>query len=68
MVARAIKEPCRSVHIPKAVLATLSPAAKKRGLNAETLVYLLIDRIAEDGIVDAVLDDAGHDYHTGVAA
>lgn len=68
MVALSHSEPCRTVHLPKALLARLAPAAKRRGLAVETLVFLLIDKIAEDGIADAVLDDAGHDYHSGAAA
>lgn len=53
----ATLEPCRTVHIPKELLKRLSPEAKRRGMCAETLVYLLVEKIAEDGLVEAVLDD-----------
>lgn len=53
----ATKEPCRSVHIPVSVLKRLAAPAKQRGVSPELLAYLLLDRIAEDDLVPAIMDD-----------
>ncbi|MBB4465470.1 MULTISPECIES: hypothetical protein [Rhizobium] len=40
----------------------LRPAALKRNLSVDALIVLLIEKIAEDRLVDAVLDDAKVSY------
>jgi hypothetical protein len=48
---------CRSVLVPLGVLQRLAPAARTRGLRRETLAALIIEKVAEDALIDAVLDD-----------
>lgn len=48
---------CRSVLVPLGILQRLAPAARARGLRRETLAALIIEKVAEDGLIDAVLDD-----------
>ena len=52
-----ITQACQSVHIAKAILDKLAPAAKRRKLTPAALVRAMVDRIAEDNIVDAIMDD-----------
>jgi len=51
--------PNRTVLIPTDVLAALAPHALKRGLHANALARLIVETVAEEGMVDAVLDDGG---------
>ncbi|MBN9078224.1 MAG: hypothetical protein BGN87_06400 [Rhizobiales bacterium 65-79] len=48
---------CRSILLPLGVLQRLAPAARASGLRRETLAALIIEKVAEDSLVDAVLDD-----------
>lgn len=56
------KGPMQTVHISKDDLEILTPQARKRGIHVSELVRRLIFIIAEEGLVDNVLDD-GHDEH-----
>lgn len=49
----------RDVSIPCDTLDSLQEDAEARGVTVDTLVRRLLAHIAEDGIVDAVLDDGG---------
>ena len=51
-------EVCRTVHIPIGVLQQIAPDAARRGLSRETLAALIVEKVAEDRLVDAVLDDS----------
>ena len=56
-VTRPIEQDRRTVPIAKCVLADLQGAADHRDISVPELVRRLIGAIAEDGLVDAVLDD-----------
>lgn len=47
----------RTVVIPRDVLKSLVPHAAKRGLSVNALVRLIIETVADDEMVDSVLDD-----------
>jgi len=58
----------RTVAVPRDVLAALGPAAARRGITINELARQLLEAIADDDIVDAVLDDgAVPDGRGGVA-
>jgi hypothetical protein len=46
------------IRLENDVVRRLRPAAARRDLNVQALVVALLDAIAEDGLIDAVLDDA----------
>jgi len=54
---RKVEKERRTVPIAKCVLADLKPDADHRDISVPELVRRLIGTIAEDGLVDAVLDD-----------
>lgn len=47
----------RALYLPIGLLQRLAPHARKRGVSRETLAFLIVDKVVEDGLVDAVLDD-----------
>ena len=49
----------RAILIPESVLRALRRAAARRGLTPHELARLLVVTVADNGLVDAVLDDAG---------
>lgn len=49
----------RNVCIERDILDVLKPQADKRGIHVNELVRRLITAIADDGLVDSVLDDGG---------
>lgn len=51
----------RTVHVPVGLLQRLAPAARKRGLNRETLAALIVEFVVEHDLVDAVMDDQPDD-------
>lgn len=55
--ARSAPDACKSVHFPIRLLQQLQPAARKRRVSRETLAWMIVDRVAEDDLYDAVLDD-----------
>jgi hypothetical protein len=46
-----------TITVDKAVLTKLRPAAVKRDYSLERLIHELLDRIAEDQLTTAILDD-----------
>ena len=48
----------RTVVIPVDVLNSLGPHAARRNISTNHLVRLLISTIADEGLVDSVMDDA----------
>jgi len=44
-------------RIPSPIATVLQPHAKRRGIPVATLVQRIIEAVANDDIVDAVLDD-----------
>jgi transposase len=54
----AHKGPMRTVHMSKADLEILTPQARKRGIHVAELARRLLCVIADDGLADAILDDA----------
>ncbi len=56
--ARQSPDTSRTVHFPLALLQRLAPAARKRGMTRETLAWIIVERVVEDDLVEAVLDDA----------
>lgn len=48
----------RTVVIPIDVLAALGPHAAKRCISVNHLVRLIISTVTDEGMVDAVMDDA----------
>ncbi len=57
--ARSAPDACKSVHFPIRLLQQLQPAARKRRVSRETLAWMIVERVAEDDLIDAVLDDGG---------
>jgi hypothetical protein len=55
----SLHDRCRTVHVPLAVLDSLKTDAKKRGISPETLAFLIIETVAKDKLVGAILDDMG---------
>lgn len=49
------------IAIPREAVAHLRPAARKREMSVERLVSRLVEVIADDGLVDAVLGRVGDD-------
>lgn len=49
----------KPVRMPAGLLRRLQPAARKRGVSNETLAWMIVDAVVEDGLIDAVLDDGG---------
>ncbi|GAB4368161.1 MAG: hypothetical protein Kow00114_27260 [Kiloniellaceae bacterium] len=47
-----------AVEFPGQMLDSLKPAARRRGMGVHHLVRKLVEKIVEDGLVEAVLDDA----------
>jgi hypothetical protein len=47
----------RDVQVPAPVLRSFAGPAAARGVSVHDLARALLVRIAEDGLVDAVLDD-----------
>lgn len=47
------------LSIPSSVLSGLQPDASRRGMEVGPFVCRLLDAIASDGLVDAILDDKG---------
>lgn len=56
---RPIEAERRTVPIASCVLDDLKDEAEARGVSVPELVRRLVGTIAEDGLVTAVLDDAG---------
>lgn len=54
---RRSPDACRTVHVSTGTLQLLAPEARRRGISREHLAALIIDTVAEAGLVDAVLDD-----------
>lgn len=48
---------CRAVLVPLGVLQRFAPAARTRGLRRETLAAMILEKVADDDLVNAVLDD-----------
>lgn len=48
----------RMVPVPAEILALLASAARRRDMSREQLAREIIEKVAEDRLVDAVLDDA----------
>lgn len=48
----------RTVVVPVDVLDALGPHAARRGMHVNTLARLIITTVVDEGMVDAVLDDA----------
>lgn len=46
-----------TVVVPKHVLRALCPAAERRAIHVHELVRRLLETIADDSLVDSVLDD-----------
>ena len=55
---RPAEEMGRTVVVPVDVLDALAPHAARRGLSVNALVRRIVETVADEGIVDAVLDDA----------
>jgi hypothetical protein len=47
----------RAVLVPTDVLDALGPHAAKRGVSVNSLARLIICTVADEGMIDAVLDD-----------
>ena len=47
----------RTVVVPIDVLDALRPQAERRGLSVNALVRLIVETVADEAMVDAVLDD-----------
>ena len=60
---------CRTVLFPIDVLAKLSAHAAKRGIAVNEIARRIVETVIDDGIVDAVLDDAAEvaEYLQGAA-
>lgn len=54
---RPVEKMRRTVAVDRDVLNQLEPAASARGLTVTALVRRLLTEIADDGMVDAILDD-----------
>lgn len=48
----------RTIVIPIDVLDELQPHAARRGIHVNKLVRLIVEQVADENMVDAVLDDA----------
>lgn len=48
----------RAVLIPSDVLAALGPHAARRGLHPNSLARVILSTVVDEGMIDAVLDDA----------
>jgi hypothetical protein len=59
--ARAQAVDRRTVVFYVEALDRLRPAAEARGMHVNELVRLLVDRIVDDGLVGAILDDSPED-------
>lgn len=46
-----------TIEVPGEVLRALRPYAAMRGTRAQDLARMILERVAEDGLVDAILDD-----------
>ncbi len=49
----------RTVLFPRDILESLRPHAQARGISANELVRRIVEAVADDGLIDAVLDDGG---------
>lgn len=47
----------KTVQVPRDVIAALEPYAVRRGIKATKLAMLIISTAADEGMVDAILDD-----------
>ncbi len=56
------QQPAGAVELRRGQREALRPFAAKRNLSVGALLVLLIDRITDDKLVDAILDDAGVQY------
>lgn len=56
--SRPSEEFGRTVIFPLDLLARLGPHAAKRGIHVNHLARLIVETVADEGIIDAVLDDA----------
>lgn len=54
-------QPKRRVPIPVPVRELLEPAAQRRGMDVFDLAALIVKVVAEEDMVDAVLDDGSRD-------
>ena len=50
-----------STVIPRRLADVLRPAAAARGLTVNALAQSILARVAEDGLIDAVLDDGAEE-------
>lgn len=55
-------KPFAAVRVDPKAIARLDGAARKRGVTTRELAATIIERVAHDGMVDAVLDDGGDVY------
>ncbi|MER8762845.1 hypothetical protein [Mesorhizobium sp. M0968] len=55
---RPHEELCRTVLFPTEILDRLGPHAAKRNMHPNRLARLLVETIVDEGMIDAVLDDA----------
>lgn len=52
-----VAEPLRKIAVSAKTLASLSPHADRRGLHVNHLARLIVEMVARDNMIDAVLDD-----------
>ena len=55
---RPSEEMGRTVVFPTDVLDTLAPHAARRGIHVNSLARLIVTTVVDEGMIDAVLDDA----------
>jgi len=48
----------RAILIPQDVLSSMRRAAFKRGMSPNELARIIVETVVDDGLIDAVLDDA----------
>lgn len=52
------KRPIQRIHVPGKVLVALADSAKQRGMKPADLARAILETVAADGLVSAVLDDS----------
>lgn len=52
----------RTVLFPADILDRLGPAASERHISANELARRIVEAVADDGLIDAVLDDRESDH------
>ena len=62
--SRPAKQLGRTVLFPTDVLDALRPHAARRGMHSNHLARLIVETVVDEGMVDAVLDDASEVMRT----